>query len=77
MRVSVYLDNQPFLRAKEIDNTTADYVLTPEFVSAELRTAESSPQQRFERSSFVAEPLGSTEQVSVLHHLPSLPLPLP
>ena len=55
VRVPIDLDDQAFGRAEEIDNTTADDMLSAELVAVELAAGEMTPEQRFKRRRGIAE----------------------
>jgi hypothetical protein len=49
VRVAVDLNDQPFLRAEEVDHAISDDVLTSKFEAPQLRAAEVPPELRFKR----------------------------
>ena len=63
MGVAVNLDDQCFLRTKEVDDVVADHVLTSEFVASKLRSTDVAPEQRLERRAVVAQSSCSVDQV--------------
>src|SRR5207244_12698805 len=73
MRVAIDFDDQPLLRTKEIHDATPDHMLAAKLVSAELRSAQVTPELRFDGISAAAQSFCATEQMRVLRQ----PVPQP